>query len=676
MSGTVLFALFLLVSIALFIYNCSRAIAALRLGKPDNRFGNVGARLKQVLVVALGQTKILREPVAGIIHALIFWGFIALSFAVFESAARGLFPAFSLSFLGTVYAVLAISQEIFIVLVAVSVLAALYRRYVVKPSRLKIGKASLVDATLVLVLIFVIMVATLGENAVRVAIGTGTSGERFLASSVASLFVGAPHDTLIAWEHLFFWSHMVFVFGFLNYLPYSKHFHIVTSTLNVYFTSLEPKGALRPVNLEEEGVEKFGASDVTDFTWKQLLDGYACTECGRCTDSCPANITGKTLSPRKIIMDTRKRLTEKAPYLLGASMMVNSAGGEKKAEEKSLLHDYITPEELWACTTCMACVQECPVNIEHVGTIVDMRRYLVLTESQFPPEAQTVFRNLEANASPWAFSQSARADWATGMDIPLLSERSDVEYLFWVGCAGSYDSRYMKVTQAIAKLLKKAGISFAILGTEEKCNGDPARRLGNEYLAQMLMKENIETLNRYSVKKIVTGCPHCFNTLKNEYPQFGGSFEVVHHSELLASLVAQGTLKPAERLNQKLTYHDSCYIGRYNDVYDAPRQTLTAIPGAQLTEMRRSKDKGFCCGAGGGRMFMEETVGKRVNIERTEEALATSAEIIGTACPFCMTMMTDGVKTLEASEKVKVKDVAEVLLEAIDTKGNKADLTI
>ncbi|OLD77350.1 MAG: Fe-S oxidoreductase, partial [Ignavibacteria bacterium 13_1_40CM_2_61_4] len=452
--------------------------------------------------------------------------------------------------------------------------------------------------------------------------------------------------------------------------PYSKHLHILSSIPNVYLAKLDPRGVLKPLNLQDEKATKFGAADVEDLTWKQLLDGYSCTECGRCTAACPAALTGKPLSPKKIVVDIRRRLMEKAPLLTGRGIQGEPAvpGAEPSghaAAAAQLVGDYITEDELWACTTCMACVQECPVQIEHVDVIVDMRRYLVLTESKFPKEMQATFQNLERNFTPWGFSHSTRADWAQGLDIPLQSDNPDAEVLFWVGCAGAYDVRYKKVTQAFAKLMKIAGINFAILGREEKCNGDPARRAGNEYLAQMLMTENTETLNRHHVRTIVTTCPHCFNIFKNEYPQFGGNYEVVHHTEYITNLIESGRIKLSKEKRAKITYHDSCYLGRYNKVYDQPRDAIRAIPGVEIEEMKRSRDRGFCCGAGGARMFMEEPIGKRVNIERTEEALALKPDVISTACPFCMTMLTDGVKAKEAAERVQVKDIAELVLEAV-----------
>jgi Fe-S oxidoreductase len=434
----------------------------------------------------------------------------------------------------------------------------------------------------------------------------------------------------------------------------------------VYFSDLTPKGALQPINLADETLTRYGATDIEDFTWKQLFDGYTCTECGRCTSVCPANTTGKLLSPKKIIVDLRARTFEKAPMTVAAA----SDGGSANEEiaKHQLLDNFITEQELWACTTCMACVQECPVMIEHVDTIVDMRRALVLNESRFPKELNATFSNLERNFTPWSFGHSTRADWAEGLDIPRMANTPDAEVLFWVGCAGSYDARYVKVTQAFAKLMKMAGVKFAILGTEEKCNGDPARRMGNEYLAQSLITENITTMARYNVKKIVVTCPHCMQSLGKEYKQFGGDYEVVHHTTFLDDLIEEGKLKLSAEKKATVTFHDPCYLGRYNDEYEAPRSMIDRVA-TDRVEMKRSRDKSFCCGAGGGQMWMEEREGKRVNIERTEEVLATGCSVVGTGCPFCMTMMTDGVKAKDSAERVQVKDVAELVLEAIEERG-------
>jgi len=445
----------------------------------------------------------------------------------------------------------------------------------------------------------------------------------------------------------------------MNFLPYSKHFHVFTSIPNVYFSKTgERKYALKKLNLEDENNVQYGAADFEHLSWKQILDGFTCTECGRCTASCPAAQTGKKLSPRDIIVNIRHRAEEKAPLILAQTDVNN------EIMVKTLVHNNISDQELWACTTCMACVYECPVTIEHVDSIIDMRRNLVLGESNFPSELNAVFKNIETNFTPWAFDSQDRAKWAEGMGIKTMSEDPEGEYLFWVGCAGSFDARYQKVTKAFATLMKNANVSFRILGMEEKCNGDTARRLGNEYLAQMMMQENVETLNKYGVKKIVTGCPHCYNSLKNEYPQFGGNYEVLHHSELINELLDTGKIKlKNDEIKSKITYHDSCYLGRYNDIYDSPRDPLRMIPGVELVEMERNRDKGFCCGAGGGRMFLEEIEGTRINNNRTEEAIKTGADIVASACPFCMTMMNDGVKNFNKQDNIAVKDIVEIVLD-------------
>jgi len=484
---------------------------------------------------------------------------------------------------------------------------------------------------------------------------------RVISSALSGLFSSLPMDQRESWFNIFWWVHILLVLGFLNYLPFSKHLHIISSIPNVYLAKLSSRGSIRALNLQDETLTKFGASDIEDLSWKQLLDGYTCTECGRCTAACPAAITGKPLSPKKIIVDIRRRLLEKAAAGIKSEAQVDTG-------KQLLLGGFITEDEVWACTTCMACLVECPVQIEHLDSIIDMRRYLVLSESNFPKELQPTFQNLERNFTPWGFSHSSRADWAQDLKIPLMSEKPDAKVLFWVGCAGAYDERYKKVSRSFARLMQIAGVDFAILGTEEKCTGDPARRAGNEYLAQMLMAENIATFNKYGVKKIVTACPHCFNILKNEYPQLSGChYNVFHHSEFLLGLVESGKIKLTKEGRSKIVYHDSCYLGRYNQIYEGPRRSIKLVPGsALLPDMKRSADKGFCCGAGGARMFMEEKTGKRVNIERTEEALSLNPDVIGTACPFCMTMLTDGIKERDGSGRVQVKDIAELILEAAE----------
>ncbi|MCR4418376.1 MAG: (Fe-S)-binding protein [Ignavibacteria bacterium] len=645
-----IFAITLIIALGIFIHSVRKLYKSLLLGKPENRFDRISERLKNVFVVALGQSKLLREPVAGLMHAFIFWGFCVLLIVVIESIIQGFVPSFSFNFLKGIYTLITFTQDLFGVLVLVGVLIAVLRRFVFKIKRLHSEKDGNLDAAFILTLITIVIVSMFGQNihSPHWDIYSFRFFSDFLRESLEI------KKSYINFEY-FWWIHIVTILIFLNYLPYSKHLHVLTSIPNVFFAKLKPeKNTLKAINLEDETLTTFGALDVEHLTWKQLFDGYTCTECGRCTAACPANYTGKALSPRKIIMDVRQRLHDKIFYPV-----------DQNIQAKTLIHNYISDEEIWACTTCNACVTECPVMIEHIDTIVDLRRGLVLTEANFPSELNVVFRNLETNFTPWAFSYTDRAQWAEGLDVKIASEDNSPELLFWVGCAGSFDERYKKVSRSIVKILKSAGIDFKILGSEEKCNGDAARRLGNEYLAQILMKENIQTLEKYGVKKILTTCPHCYHSIKNEYPQFGGNYEVIHHTELIEQLLKDGKIQLKGNEKKSLTYHDSCYLGRYNEIYNSPRETLKSINGIELKEMKRSFDKGFCCGAGGGRMFLEEKEGKRINIERTEEALSLNVDTIATACPFCMTMMTDGVKAKDAADNVQVKDIAEIVAESI-----------
>ncbi|KAF0153273.1 MAG: Fe-S oxidoreductase [Ignavibacteria bacterium] len=657
-----LFIPIFITAIAFFAVNVKRIIGYINLGQPENRFDNPGQRIKNLLKIGLAQSKILREPAAGFIHVAIFWGFLLFLAAVSESILQGFYSPFTLEFLGPIFLLITFTQDIFGLFVIVAVVWALYRRFIQKVKRLDV-EGHKFDAAFILSMIIVVVISMFGQSTAHIIdksfqlsawefrpVSVWLANAFFIDGTSASLFF-----------EIFWWIHILTIFTFLNFLPYSKHFHVVTSLPNVYFKKIgNQQNALKKLNLEDENLTQYGAADIEHLSWKQLLDGYTCTECGRCTASCPAATTGKKLSPREIIVSIRKRTEEKAP------LMIAKTPNDDEVMQNSIVHNYIKDEELWACTTCMACVYECPVTIEHIDSIVDMRRNLVLNESNFPNELNAVFKNLETNGTPWSFNAQDRANWAEGMNIKTMAENSNTEYLFWVGCSGSFDARYQKVSKAFAVLMQKAKVDFRILGVEEQCNGDTARRLGNEYLAQMMMQANIETLKGYGVKKIVTGCPHCYNSLKNEYPQFGGNFEVVHHTELITDLLKRGKLElKEEAINSTITYHDSCYLGRYNDIYDSPRDPLKMINGAKVVEMDRNKDKGFCCGAGGGRMFLEETEGTRINVNRAEEAVKTNADTVAAACPFCMTMMADGIKTLDKAEDVQVKDVAEIVLENI-----------
>jgi Fe-S oxidoreductase len=686
--ANVLFLVILALAVGFFAYNGERLFRFMTVvGRPEDRSDHPGRRLWNLLTIGIAQTKILRDPVAGGMHAAVFWGFCVLTIGTVEILIQGVVPGFSYaSFLPRpVYGLYALSQELFALLVLGAVSYLIYRRLVLRPRRLQGDGVETREAVIILSVIALLMLTLLVTGAMEAITDPGAPAGygRVVSHGIAALLggaglgLGAAH----AVRDTSWWSHSLFVLGFLNYLPYSKHLHVLVSLPNVYLANTSgpgPVGVMRYMNLEDENAEQFGASDVEHLTWKNLLDGYACTQCGRCTAACPANITGKVLSPRKIVVNVRQRLMEKAPLVVGDIEEFKRPaldGGEgddagtvtaTAALENRLLDNYITEEELWACTSCRACVQECPVSIDHLDVINELRRNLVLMESRFPEQLQPAFTSMERNGSPWAFSAADRLNWTEGLEILTMAEAVErgerPEILFWVGCMGSFDDRAKKITVAFARILKAANVNFAILGQEETCNGDPARRMGNEYLYQMLAKGTIETLDRYEVKTVVTFCPHCFHQIGNEFPQLGGNYEVIHHTSYIERLLQAGLVPLDTEEGKRLTmvYHDSCYLGRYNDVYDAPRETLRrALPVVNLVEPTRTKSRGLCCGAGGGRMWMEETEGKRINVERTEELLATGADAIAVACPFCMTMMTDGV-TSKGSE-VPVLDVSEIV---------------
>ena len=668
----VLLSIAVIVALILFVNRVRYLYFILRLGKEDNRFKDIGERIKLTLKRILLQICVLKDvrpgDMAGLGHAMIFYGFVCFAFSYIFMFGRGFIPGFSFNLLGASFArYFPPILDIVALMVMTAIVWALIRRYVIRPPRLE----NTLEAAIILGIIFFLMVFHLLMEGFEINIDPHeTAALAFVGTAFASFFnnVGLEKTTQEALFIASWWIHVLLVLGFMVLIPYSKHLHLILSPFNIFFKSLEPKGALMPIlNMEE--AETFGVSNIEEFTWKQLLDLYTCAECGRCEINCPAHLSEKPLSPRHLIHDLKVHLLEK-----GANLLSSKNGGEGTAETeqasgeyegKSLIGDVVSEDKIWSCVTCGSCMEQCPVCNEHVDKIVDMRRYLVLMESKFPSEVQVVFKNMENNSNPWGIGWATRADWAKDLGVKIMSEDSNVDILYWVGCAGSFDERNKKISTSLVNIFNKAGVNFGILGAEEKCCGDSARRIGNEYLFQMLAAETIEILKNYNVKKIVTQCPHCFNTLKNEYPQFGGEFEVLHYTEFIKELIAEGKIKLTKPINKTISYHDSCYLGRYNTIYDAPRKILKSIPGVKLVEMSRNKAKSICCGAGGGRMWMEEHLGKRINEMRLQDAIDVNPDLISTVCPYCLTMFEDAIKEKNVQESLKSKDIAELVEEAM-----------
>ncbi len=677
--ANVIFIVLFIAANGLFLFSVYKLYRIMMLGQQEDRFDQMTERVKGVLRFVFGQRRVLSEP-AGWGHFFIFWGFVIITLGSIETFGVGIYHGFAYwKLLGkSLTTLLYFLQDLFCTAVVIALCVALYRRFVIKPERLRYDdqRAVNLDASVIIGLILVLIVFLFGARAVEYLLAQGEPSRyfprmAFISAALSGLFTGLPKETLQGWYSFFWWAHTLVILGFLIYIPFSKHLHLLGAIPNIFFRRLQPVGELSKMDLEDETVDTYGVSTIEEFTWKQLLDLYACTECGRCSDNCPADLTGKPLSPKLTIHHMKEHLQKKGKLVLSQPTMGETIGAANPEGElaKALVGNVCLHDEIWSCTTCGNCMEHCPVFIEHIDKYVDMRRFLVLMESNFPTEVEAAFRNWETNSNPWGLGFASRGDWARGLQVKTLAEDSQVEYLFYVGCAGSFDERAKKISSALAKLLTEAGVSFGILGAEEKCCGETARRMGNEYLFQTMAAELVDTVNSYGINKIITTCPHGYNCLKNEYPQCGGNWEVYHHSEFLAKLLRDQRLKPVMGVDGNLAFHDSCYLGRYNGIYEEPRQVLKSILGLRFLEMDRSRTKSFCCGAGGGRMWMEETLGdQKINDARTDQALTLDPDIIGVSCPFCTTMIEDGLKTYNMDEKVKVYDIAELLAQAVSKK--------
>jgi len=631
-------AIALVLAGALFTRRAWSLYRLLRSGKPVARFDNVPARARAEAIVVIGQSKLLQRLLPGLMHAAIFWGFLVLLPTIVIAMIGAVDPHSTLPWLGA-QGWYALVVDVFALLVLIGVITAFVIRKFQRPARFQ--GSHLGEADLILALIAGIVCTLLLWHASQIALRLNDYPAQWAPISSALSHLVAPAAPAL--ERVAVWTHVLIILSFLVYLPYSKHLHILVAAFNVYFGRTRSRGRIEPIDFEKPEAEvRFGSARAADMTWKQMLDTMSCTECGRCQDVCPAYATGKALSPKLLIMAMRDHLVS------GATT--------------AIVPNAVTDDIVWDCVTCGACVRECPVGIEHIDHVIDLRRNLVMVESRFPEEAGTMLRDVDRTSNPWGKPQADRLQWAEGLGVRVLQpgERPP-EVLFWVGCAPAFDERARRAAISTAKLLQMAGVDFAILGQRESCTGDPARRMGDEYTFQRLAGENVATLNGAGVKTIVTTCPHCFNTLGNEYADFGGTYEVVHHTQFLADLVHQGKLSPMPS-ERTITYHDSCYLARHNDVREAPRELVSAV--GQAVEMPRNRERTFCCGAGGARMWMEEKRGRPINQERVREAVETGAETLAVACPFCTVMLDDGVR--ETGSKMQVFDLATLLAEAVE----------
>jgi Fe-S oxidoreductase len=685
----VIFAVVFLGALALFAWTVRRFTRMIFAGRPDPRTDHTGDRLRSILVYFFGQKKVIEKTqlpssraqrfvsaMGSKYHFVIFWGFIIITIGTVETLLQGLFPSLALTMIlgdtlgEATYAAIDVST----LLVLVTIGFAVFRRIVLQPRLIPMTR----DAAAILGAIAVLMITHFGIHAFAVA-EVGTAQPGYPISSALGLAFGGQYPRVAGLlSEVSWWTHVVVVLGFLNYLLYSKHSHIIAALPNIYFRNLGQRGVLPKLNMEADDMAATGVvSEVKDFTWKSLLDSFACTECARCSNFCPAFNTGKPLSPMQVIHDLRDDMKSRIPDRGPLDHIINRfQHGEVAAKEADqiipLIGGRTTEDVLWACTTCGACQEVCPVFIDHPEKIIQMRQNLVLVQEKVPTDLARTFTNLERNGNPWGIGADKRMDWADGKGVPTLDDRPDAEYLLWVGCAGAYDDRIKKQTLALVDILREGNVDFAVLGLEEGCTGDPARRSGNEMLYQMQAQQNVETMNAKKVKKVITACPHCLHTIKNEYPQLGGNFEVRHHTQVIRELVAAGKVEiDKQKTNGKsVAFHDPCYLGRWNGEYDAPRDVLDALPAgpAGRIELPRNKEHGFCCGAGGGRMWMEEKIGTRVNHNRVDEVIASGADTVATACPFCTIMLHDGVQDRDAADKVQVINVSELVAKTMKRK--------
>ncbi len=651
-------ALFFLLLIVLFAFGFGRRYTLWRLGQPEDRSGNWWNRLIGTLAVAVANMRIISitELYPGIMHVLIFGGTALLILGkivrLFSYTVVLTIPPQS------VFLYFSLISEIGGAFIIIGGILAIVRRYIIRPSRLD----NTPEDSLIYIWIFIIIITGYMIKGYRIAASEVSPTDwatwspiGYLFSCVFPTFLTEARNEILVWHRAII--HTVPAFILLGYIwvNRSRLQHILLSPINIFFRSLNPKGALKPVDFET--TELFGVSKIEDFTWKQLLDLDACTRCGRCQDACPAYFSGKALNPKQLILNLKEHLNEVYPVPLLRKPVES---------RKDMISEVITDDVIWDCTTCRACMQACPVYIEHVDKIIDMRRNLAMERSQFPEEVQNTLKSLGARGHPFRGTTATRTTWFEGLEVQVLSESGNSDILYWVGCTAALEDRNMSVPRAMVKILQAAGVNFSVLGAEESCCGDPARRMGDEYLFQTICQGNIEILKAYNVKKIFTACPHCFNTLKHEYPQFGGDFEVIHHTQLIADLLRDGRLKLGTPVDAKIAYHDSCYLGRYNDIYQEPRNILMAINKIKSVELPRNRARSFCCGGGGGHMWMEEEPDKRVNTRRVEEIIQAKVDVVATACPYCLTMFEDGVKAKEAEETLHVKDLSELVAEALD----------